>query len=137
MDLEKVKNNYEKMPIDELAYFLESYNEDDFTPEVQKVIEEVIEVRKNELNDYHEQKANYESADEIDSKDREKGGPISRKVTCKNCSFKGVVEAHDTQHYPESSVFKVLGKDHEGYIYLRCPSCDTDISYSPFEFLKL
>ena len=60
---------------------------------------------------------------------------ISRQTKCKKCGFQGVVEAHDTQTYPEKSIFKLLGKDDRGYIHLQCPSCEADNSYSPFEFV--
>jgi len=61
---------------------------------------------------------------------------FSRRVTCKNCGFKGVVEAHDTKHLPKESIFILLGKDNEGYIHLQCPSCSVDNPYGPTEFVN-
>ncbi len=61
---------------------------------------------------------------------------MSRKITCKNCRYKGVIEAHDTQGYPQNQIFKHLGKDREGYLHFLCPSCNADIPYSPYIFFN-
>jgi hypothetical protein len=61
---------------------------------------------------------------------------FSRRVTCKDCGFKGVVEAYDTKHLPKENVFTLLGKDREGYIYLQCLHCGADCSYGPTEFVS-
>jgi len=60
MDLDNLKTKYRNMPIDELAFFLESYNRDDFEPEVQKTINEVLKIREKELNDYVEKETSHE-----------------------------------------------------------------------------
>jgi hypothetical protein len=60
MDLDKLKTKYRNMPIDELAFFLESYNKADFEPEVQKIINEVLEIRRKELKNYVEKETSYE-----------------------------------------------------------------------------
>ena len=73
-------------------------------------------------------------ADEIESIDNGRT-KARQKVKCKYCGFKGVIEAHDTQKYPRDKIFKLLGKDREGYIHFKCPACETDINFSPFEFL--
>ena len=61
---------------------------------------------------------------------------ISRKITCRACGFKGVVEAHDTPNYPPSQIFKMLGKDKKGYMHFLCPSCSVEGSHSPNEFVS-
>lgn len=61
---------------------------------------------------------------------------ISRQVRCKNCGYKGVVEAHDTKHLPSKNIFTLLGKDSDGRIHLKCPKCSTDNSYGPTEFIN-
>lgn len=61
---------------------------------------------------------------------------FSRGVICKNCGFKGVIEAHDTKDLPKETIFELLGKDIEGYIHFRCPACGTDISVSPTAFVN-
>ena len=61
---------------------------------------------------------------------------ISRKISCKLCGFKGVVEAHDTKDYPSSKIFKMLGKDSKGFLHFLCPSCQADGTYSPSEFIS-
>lgn len=61
---------------------------------------------------------------------------LSRKITCKQCGFAGVVEAHDTQNYSPGKIFKHLGKDINGYLHFLCPSCAADESYSPYTFIN-
>lgn len=61
---------------------------------------------------------------------------ISRKIKCKKCGFNGVVEAHDTQNYPPEKIFNHLGKDVNGYLHFRCPSCGADEPYSPYAFIN-
>lgn len=138
--MDELKNGYLKMPIEELARLEESYIDEEFTPEAQKVIKKILEVRKHELDNYRKRAAiNKTPNEEIGGEEREISDfsrkVISRKVTCKKCGFEGVVEAHDTRNYPATSIFKLLGKDDEGYIHLKCPSCKIDNSYSPYEFL--
>jgi|GEM_PF-5032240 len=134
MDISAIKKRYENMPIDELVTFLATYNKDDFMPEVQQVIEEVLLERQDEIDSYKQQEPNedIESGGDPSSD----SGLISRKIKCKDCDYQGLVEAYDTQDYPKKQIFKLLGKDNQGYIYLRCPNCRTDISYSPFELIK-
>jgi len=36
-------------------------------------------------------------------------------------------------HYPDREVFKWLGKDGEGYMYFRCPSCSAHLQVDPLE----
>lgn len=98
-DTRMLKKKYEKMPIEKLALFLESYNKDDFIPEAKSVINGTIEARQDELDEYLKQKAEDDLADEIESIDNGRT-KARRKVKCKYCGFKGVVEAHDTQKYP-------------------------------------
>jgi hypothetical protein len=39
-----------------------------------------------------------------------------------------MAEAHDTiDQFPASEIFILLGKDSEGYIHFRCPSCGEDL----------
>lgn len=61
---------------------------------------------------------------------------ISRRIKCKICKFVGVVEAHDTVHFPPEKVFKLLGKDLEGYLHFQCPRCGSDCVYSPYYFFS-
>ncbi len=61
---------------------------------------------------------------------------FSRTIKCKQCRFKGVVEAHDTEDYPPEKIFKHLGKDPEGYLHFQCPSCGADEAYSPYQFFN-
>ena len=61
MDTDELNNKYRKMPIDELALIEKSYPESEFTPEAQKVINEVLKERKKELEDYRKQSV----ADEV------------------------------------------------------------------------
>ena len=101
-----LKKKYEEMPIEELALFLESYNKDDFMPEAQSAINVIIEARQDELDEYRKQKPEDDLADEIESIDNGRT-KARRKVKCKYCGFKGVVEAHDTQKYPRDKIFKL------------------------------
>lgn len=61
---------------------------------------------------------------------------FSRRITCKSCGFKGVVEAHDTKHLPKEKIFVLLGKDREGYLHFLCPTCNADCAYGPTEFMN-
>lgn len=133
--IDELRKRYREMPIDKLALIEKSYVEDDFTPETRKAIKDVLEERKQELVEYRKQQAIDEQLDDKIIEEDSSKGFISRKVTCKKCGSQGVVEVHDTQHYPKEKIFKLLGKDDEGYIHLKCPSCKTDNSYSPYEFL--
>lgn len=59
---------------------------------------------------------------------------LTRNVKCNECGFEGKMEAHDTLCiYPDEIIFKVLGKDQEGYIYLNCPKCKFDLQVEPFK----
>ena len=53
--IDELRKRYREMPIDKLALIEESYVEDEITPEAQEVIEEVLEERKQELEDYRKQ----------------------------------------------------------------------------------
>jgi len=61
---------------------------------------------------------------------------IGRRITCKKCGFKGFVEAHDTVWQPKNTLFTVIRKDEQGYIYMLCPSCYADEKYSPYVFIN-
>ena len=57
---------------------------------------------------------------------------FSRRVTCKNCGFKGVVETHNTKHLPKESFLDHWAR----IIHLQCPSCNTDNPFGPTEFVN-
>jgi hypothetical protein len=63
-------------------------------------------------------------------------GFTTRKIICKKCGYKGLIDAHDTKNLPRQVIFTFLGKDSEGYFHYQCPSCGTDESYSPFGFVN-
>lgn len=60
----------------------------------------------------------------------------SRKIQCRKCSFSGLVDAHDTKGYPRKIIFKQLGKDANGHLHFKCPSCGSDVAYSPYSFIS-
>lgn len=129
--IDELRKKYREMPIDDLALIKESYVESDYTPEANKAIKEILEERYQELEEYQKQEIEEGLKQEIEELST---GFFSREVLCKKCDFQGVVEAHDTQHFPKEKIFKLLGKDDEGYIHLKCPSCEAVNSYSPEEF---
>jgi len=43
---------------------------------------------------------------------------FSRRVTCKNCGLKGVVEAYDTKHLPKERAFLIRDTSHISLIPL-------------------
>jgi DNA-directed RNA polymerase subunit RPC12/RpoP len=61
---------------------------------------------------------------------------FSRKIRCKECGLRGVIEAHDTQHYPVNDIFRHLGKDAKGFLHFKCPYCGADEPYSPYSFFN-
>lgn len=65
MDIEKIKNKYEEMPIEALALFLESYDKNDFTKEAQEIINKVLEKRKKELDEYEKQMVGHENSGDL------------------------------------------------------------------------
>ncbi len=49
---------------------------------------------------------------------------ITGDIKCGGCGYEGKVEANDTvREHPEESLFKLIGKDPEGYIHVKCPKC--------------
>ncbi|MFX0140739.1 MAG: DUF4328 domain-containing protein [Candidatus Hodarchaeota archaeon] len=48
----ELKKKYQQMPIDDFSEFLESHKKEEYTPEAQVIIDEVIQERKKEIEDY-------------------------------------------------------------------------------------
>ena len=54
---------------------------------------------------------------------------ITGDIKCGGCGYEGKVEANDTvREHPEESLFKLIGKDPEGYIHVKCPKCQDDLT---------
>ena len=54
---ESLRNKYLQMSIEELSQFEKSFAEDDFTPEAQRAIEDVLHERRNEIDMFRQQLA--------------------------------------------------------------------------------
>jgi hypothetical protein len=61
---------------------------------------------------------------------------IPRDIICSHCGFKGKIRARDTEvQFSSDVLFNPLGKNPEGFLYFKCPSCLREFRIDPFELL--